>query len=102
MPIAGPGGCPSALRSGDLYTHCFNGTMIEDGHVAQSFHEARERGVLFDVGHDGFSSSGQSRCGSVSGPSVVQCLLGGIYNVLRRVEIWFSGAKPDDIQPLCA
>ena len=51
MPIAGPGGCPSALRSGDLYTHCFNGTMIEDGHVAQSFHEARERGVLFDVGH---------------------------------------------------
>ena len=25
--------------------------MIEDGHVAQSFHEARERGVLFDVGH---------------------------------------------------
>jgi dihydroorotase len=44
-----------ALRSGDVLTHCFtsyvdNG-LIERGHVAAAVWEARERGVLFDVGH---------------------------------------------------
>ena len=38
--------------AGDIYTHCFNGTIMdEQGQVAEAFHEARARGVLFDVGH---------------------------------------------------
>ena len=37
---------------GDIYTHCFNGTIMdEEGNVASAFHDARARGVLFDVGH---------------------------------------------------
>lgn len=52
IPIAGAEGCPGGLVAGDIYTHCFNGTIMDDeGNVAKAFHEARARGVLFDVGH---------------------------------------------------
>ena len=42
------------LRSGDVVTYCFhagpNG-IVEDGKVADAVWAARERGVLFDIGH---------------------------------------------------
>jgi dihydroorotase len=43
------------LRSGDVLTHCFtsyveNG-LLDNGRVAATVWQARERGVLFDVGH---------------------------------------------------
>jgi dihydroorotase len=48
------------LRSGDLLTYCFysgDGSIVEDGRVLDCVWEARERGVLFDVG-DGATAFG--------------------------------------------
>ncbi|MDU9006351.1 amidohydrolase/deacetylase family metallohydrolase [Sedimentitalea todarodis] len=43
------------LRPGDVLTHCFrpfpNAPVLADGTIRQSVLRARERGVLFDVGH---------------------------------------------------
>lgn len=44
------------LRSGDVLTHCFSGwphnsLLDEDGRPRRTAIEARERGVIFDVGH---------------------------------------------------
>jgi dihydroorotase len=44
----------AALRPGDVVTYCFHGRpegIIEDGYVRDCVWAARERGVLFDVGH---------------------------------------------------
>ena len=48
--------CPGDLRAGDIYTHCFHGlgsTIIdpETRAIHPSVHEARARGVLFDIAH---------------------------------------------------
>ena len=48
------------LRPGDLLTYCFysgDGSIVEDGRVLDCVWEARERGVLFDVG-DGATAFG--------------------------------------------
>jgi dihydroorotase len=48
------------LRAGDLMTYCFysgDGSIVEDGRVLDCVWEARERGVLFDVG-DGVTAFG--------------------------------------------
>ena len=48
------------LRAGDVITYCFHpgeGKIIEDGRVLDCVWEARERGVLFDVG-DGTAAFG--------------------------------------------
>lgn len=42
------------LREGDIVTHCFTGSangLRQDGRIVESAIRARERGVLFDVGH---------------------------------------------------
>ena len=46
------------LRPGDVVTYCFHpgvedgaGCIVRDGHVADDVWAARERGILFDVGH---------------------------------------------------
>ncbi len=42
------------LRSGDVITYCFHGMsdrIEQDGHVLDCVWQARERGVLFDIGH---------------------------------------------------
>jgi dihydroorotase len=43
------------LKKGDVVTHCFNahslGIMDKEGRLKPGVKEARERGVLFDVGH---------------------------------------------------
>jgi dihydroorotase len=42
------------LRPGDVVTHCFTGTghgLVEAGALVDAAGPARERGVLFDVGH---------------------------------------------------
>lgn len=45
----------SQLRSGDILTHCFrpfpNAPVTGEGKVKREILEARERGVLFDIGH---------------------------------------------------
>jgi dihydroorotase len=45
----------AALRPGDVLTHCFrpfpNAPVRADGRVREACHQARERGVAFDVGH---------------------------------------------------
>lgn len=46
------------LRPGDIATHCFRAPVPwigEDGKVYRYLHEARKRGVKFDVGHGGGS-----------------------------------------------
>ena len=48
--------CPGAMDCGDIYTHCFHGypnTIINPDSKAlfESVIAARERGVLFDIGH---------------------------------------------------
>ena len=44
----------AALRPGDVVTYCFHGRaegLLENGRVRDSVWAARERGVLFDLGH---------------------------------------------------
>jgi dihydroorotase len=45
----------SRLRKGDVLTHCFrpfpNAPAAADGSVREEVAEARERGVIFDIGH---------------------------------------------------
>ncbi|GGC86906.1 amidohydrolase/deacetylase family metallohydrolase [Chelatococcus reniformis] len=47
------------LRPGDILTHCFkpfpNAPVRRDGDIFEEVLLARERGVLFDIGHGGFS-----------------------------------------------
>jgi dihydroorotase len=47
------------LRKGDVLTHCFrpfpNAPTSPDGKVREEILEARERGILFDIGHGGGS-----------------------------------------------
>jgi dihydroorotase len=49
------------LKKGDVVTHSFNslrhGIVDATGNVVQEVHEARQRGVLFDVGHGAGSFS---------------------------------------------
>jgi dihydroorotase len=44
----------SLLRAGDVLTYCFNAkdeNLIENGHIRDVVRDARERGILFDIGH---------------------------------------------------
>ena len=49
----------SRLRKGDILTHCFrpfpNAPVATDGRVREEVAAARERGVVFDIGHGGGS-----------------------------------------------
>jgi dihydroorotase len=48
------------LRPGDVVTHCFSpwaNTLFEDGRLVPSARAARERGVMFDIGHGSGSFS---------------------------------------------
>jgi dihydroorotase len=49
----------SRLRKGDILTHCFrpfpNAPVAPDGRVREEVAAARERGVVFDIGHGGGS-----------------------------------------------
>jgi dihydroorotase len=49
----------SRLREGDILTHCFrpfpNAPVAPDGRVREEVAAARERGVVFDIGHGGGS-----------------------------------------------
>jgi dihydroorotase len=49
----------SRLRRGDILTHCFrpfpNAPVLPDGRIREELIAARERGVIFDIGHGGGS-----------------------------------------------
>jgi dihydroorotase len=49
----------SRLRRGDIITHCFrpfpNAPVRDDGRIREEVVAARERGVVFDIGHGGGS-----------------------------------------------
>jgi dihydroorotase len=59
------GGAPATLgelmqllRPGDIVTHCFTPAphgLVEDGQLIEEAQQARDRGIIFDVGH-GFGS----------------------------------------------
>jgi len=53
------GAVVNLLKKGDILTHCCrpapNAPMLEDGAVCEEYRAARQRGVLFDVGHGGGS-----------------------------------------------
>lgn len=53
--------CPGSLRPGDIHTHCFHGwpsTIIgPNKQIYSDVLKARQRGVLFDVGHGAGSFS---------------------------------------------
>lgn len=54
VSLDGPDGCPSSMKPGDIYTHAFHAypsTIIDGRQVVKAVREARDRGVLFDVGH---------------------------------------------------
>jgi dihydroorotase len=59
----------SALRPGDILTHAFTasgtGILADDGRLLPEAHEARRRGVRFDVGHG---------CGSFAWQTAAQAL----------------------------
>ncbi|XP_057315228.1 deacetylase Oant_2987-like [Hydractinia symbiolongicarpus] len=44
-------GCPDSLNMGDIYTHMYHSYINKNREVNASFVAARNRGVLFDVGH---------------------------------------------------
>ena len=52
-------GVLECMREGDIVTHCFHGMgsclLDEQGQIRPAVWEARERGVVFDVGHGGGS-----------------------------------------------
>ena len=49
----------NSLRAGDIVTHCFHGKpgciIGDNGRIIPEAYAARERGVLFDIGHGGAS-----------------------------------------------
>ena len=54
--------CPGSLHAGDIYTHCLHGwpsTIINplNRKIHHEVHDARKRGVLFDLGHGSGSFS---------------------------------------------
>ena len=62
------------LREGDVITHVYSGTgnnIVQDGKVLDSVRDARERGVLFGVGHGGgsFDYTVAGRCAGTGFPA---------------------------------
>jgi dihydroorotase len=51
----------AVMRGGDILTHSFHGSthgiLDTDGKIRRAVHEARERGILFDIGHGAGSFS---------------------------------------------
>ena len=43
--------CPGSLLKGDIYTHMYHSLVVENGKVHPEYITARERGVVFDLGH---------------------------------------------------
>ena len=43
--------CPGSLEKGDIYTHMYHSLVVENGKVHPEYLAARERGVIFDLGH---------------------------------------------------
>ena len=67
--------CPGSLRHGDIYTHSLHGFSSRiisplTGHIHSDVHDARKRGVLFDVGHG---------CGSFSWTVAENCAKEGFW-----------------------
>jgi dihydroorotase len=66
----GLGELMDVLRPGDIVTHCYTAApngLIEDGHVIAAAAAARQRGIVFDVGH-GYGSFGYD----IVGPAVAE------------------------------
>jgi dihydroorotase len=61
----------SRMRRGDILTHCFrpfpNAPVRGDGRVREEVIAARERGVVFDIGHGGGSFSFRAAEGMLAG-----------------------------------
>lgn len=97
------------LRPGDVLTHCFrpfpNAPMDASGKVRDAVIRARERGVIFDVGHGmGSFSWGTARAMVAAGfwPDTVSsdvhamCLYGPAWDLLRTMTKFLALGMPMD------
>jgi dihydroorotase len=89
----------AALRPGDVLTHCFrpapNAPVDDNGEVLEALLKARERGVLFDIGHGmgafGFKSA-EAAIGHDFLPDIISsdvhslCVSGPAYDLLHTMN----------------
>jgi dihydroorotase len=97
----------SLLRPGDVLTHCYrpfpNAPVLQDGTIRQAVTEARQRGVLFDIGHGmGSFSWATARAmvaqgfwpDSISSDVHALCINGPAYDLLRTMTKFLSLGMP--------
>lgn len=95
------------LRPGDVLTHCFrpfpNAPVLADGTVRQSVLRARERGVLFDVGHGMGSFSWKTANAmmaadfapdTISSDVHAMCIEGPAWDLLRTMTKFLALGMP--------
>ncbi len=75
----------SRLRKGDVLTHCFRpfpgAPSHYDGRVRQEVLEARERGVIFDVGHGGGSFGWKTAEDMVANGFLPDCISSDVHSI---------------------
>ena len=95
------------LRPGDILTHCFrpfpNAPVNGDGTVRQAVLDARERGVLFDIGHGMGSFSWDTarkmeaagfRPDTISSDVHALCIQGPAWDLLRTMTKFLALGMP--------
>jgi dihydroorotase len=99
------------LRPGDILTHCFrpfpSSPVRPDGTVRPEMHEARERGIIFDIGHGygGFSfKAARAMLDAGIMPDVISsdihvlCIDGPAYDVLAVMSKFMAlGMSLNDV-----
>ncbi|HUQ95257.1 MAG TPA: amidohydrolase/deacetylase family metallohydrolase [Bryobacteraceae bacterium] len=80
------------MKSGDVVTHCYNrhtlGIIDDAGKVRRSVREARERGVLFDVGHGLGSFNFEAARKALADGFVADTISTDIYNLNVRGPVF--------------
>lgn len=97
------------MRPGDILTHCFrpfpNAPMLADGSVRPEVLAARDRGVLFDIGHGMGSFSwhtGRAMMAAGFAPDTISsdvhalCIDGPAYDLLRTMTKLLALGMPLD------
>jgi len=97
----------SLLRPGDVLTHCYrpfpNAPVLQDGSLREAVIHARERGVLFDVGHGmGSFSWATARAmaahnfwpDSISSDVHALCINGPAWDLLRTMTKFLALGLP--------
>jgi len=73
----------SRMRRGDILTHCFrpfpNAPVRGDGRIREEVIAARERGVVFDIGHGGGSFGFRTAEGMLAGGFLPDVISSGVH-----------------------